>query len=36
MDEFEKGNKAVVEIRIFLAKIEDHVFTKTYLENLSK
>jgi len=37
VDEFEKGNKAVVEIQnISLQKIEDHVFTKTYLENLSK
>lgn len=37
VDEFEKGNKTVVEIQnISLQKIEDHVFTKTYLENLSK
>jgi len=37
VDEFEKGNKAVVEIEnISLQKIDDHVFTKTYLENLSK
>ncbi|HBR28375.1 MAG TPA: hypothetical protein DD789_02935 [Firmicutes bacterium] len=37
VDEFEKGNKTVVEIQnISLQKIEDHVFTKSYLENLSK
>lgn len=37
VDEFEKGNKTVVEIKnISLRKIEDYVFTKAYLENLSK
>ena len=37
VDEFEKGNKTVVEIQnISLQKIPDHVFTKGYLENLSK
>lgn len=37
VDEFEKGNKAVVEIEnISLQKIDDYVFTKSYLENLSK
>lgn len=37
VDEFEKGNKTVVEIQnISLQKIPDHVFTKSYLENLSK
>jgi hypothetical protein len=37
VDEFEKGNKTVVEIKnISLQKIEDYVFTKAYLENLSK
>jgi len=37
IDEFEKGNKSVVEISdISLKKIDDSVFTKAYLENLSK
>lgn len=37
VDEFEKGNKTVVEIKnISLHKINDYVFTKAYLENLSK
>ena len=37
VDEFEKGNKSVVEISdISLKKIDDSVFTKAYLENLSK
>ena len=37
IDEFEKGNKTVVEIQnISLKEIADHVFTKAYLENLSK
>jgi outer membrane lipoprotein-sorting protein len=37
VDEFEKGNKTVVEIKnISLQKIDDYVFTKAYLENLSK
>lgn len=36
-DEFEKGNKSLVEIKnISVKKIDDHVFTKAYLENLSK
>jgi hypothetical protein len=37
IDEFEKGNKTLVEIsNISLQKIDDYVFTKAYLENLSK
>ncbi len=37
VDEFEKGNKTVVEIEdISIKKIDEHVFTKAYLENLSK
>lgn len=37
IDEFEKGNKTLVEIsNILTDKIEDAVFTKAYLENLSK
>ncbi|MGE5583261.1 MAG: outer membrane lipoprotein-sorting protein [Bacillota bacterium] len=37
IDEFEKGNKSLVEINnISLKKIDDYVFTKAYLENLSK
>lgn len=37
IDEFEKGNKTLVEIKnISLRKIDDYVFTKAYLENLSK
>lgn len=37
IDEFEKGNKSLVEItNISLQKIGDHTFTKAYLENLSK
>ncbi len=37
MDEFEKGNKTIVEFSgISLARIDDAVFTKAYLENLSK
>lgn len=37
IDEFEKGNKTLVEISdISLKKIDDYVFTKAYLENLSK
>ncbi len=37
IDEFEKGNKTVVEISgISTKKLEDSIFTKAYLENLSK
>ena len=37
IDEFEKGNKTLVEISgIVTDKIDDAVFTKAYLENLSK
>ncbi|MFH1287422.1 MAG: outer membrane lipoprotein-sorting protein [bacterium] len=37
IDEFEKGNKTMVEIsNISTKKIGDSVFTKAYLENLSK
>ena len=37
IDEFEKGNKTVVELSsISSAKVDDAVFTKAYLENLSK
>ncbi len=37
VDEFEKGNKSLVEISdISIRKIDPHVFTKAYLENLSK
>lgn len=37
IDEFEKGNKSLVEIKnISVQKINNHVFTKAYLENLSK
>jgi Outer membrane lipoprotein-sorting protein len=37
LDEFEKGNKTVVEIsNISTAKLSDAIFTKPYLENLSK
>ncbi len=37
IDEFEKGNKTLVEISdISVKKIDDYVFTKAYLENLSK
>jgi len=37
LDEFEKGNKTVVEIsNISSRKLEDTIFTKAYLENLSK
>lgn len=37
IDEFEKGNKSLVEMtNISLHKIDDYVFTKAYLENLSK
>ncbi len=37
IDEFEKGNKTIVEIKnISIKKIKDYVFTKAYLEHLSK
>jgi len=37
IDEFEKGNKTIVDIsEIFTQKLEDSIFTKAYLENLSK
>lgn len=37
IDEFEKGNKTMVDVKeISIKKIEAHVFTKAYLENLSK
>lgn len=37
IDEFEKGNKTLVKITdISIHDIDDHIFTKAYLENLSK
>ena len=37
IDEFEKGNKTIVEISgIVTEKVDDAIFTKAYLENLSK
>jgi hypothetical protein len=37
IDEFEKGNKTMVEISgIVTDKLDDGIFTKAYLENLSK
>jgi len=37
IDEFEKGNKTVFELSgISTAKLDDAIFTKPYLENLSK
>ncbi len=37
VDEFEKGDKTIVEIKnISFKKIDDYVFTKAYLESLSK
>ena len=37
VDEFEKGNKTVVEISdISTSKLDPQIFTKAYLENLSK
>jgi hypothetical protein len=37
VDEFEKGNKTIVEISgISTDKLSDDIFTKAYLENLSK
>jgi len=37
VDEFEKGNKTQVKITgIVMDKLDDRIFTKAYLENLSK
>ncbi|MFN4215912.1 MAG: outer membrane lipoprotein-sorting protein [Brevinematales bacterium] len=37
VDEFEKGNKTILELSgISFEKIPSHIFTKAYLENLSK
>ncbi len=37
IDEFEKGNKTLVQISgISTKKLDDYIFTKPYLENLSK
>jgi hypothetical protein len=37
IDEFEKGHKSLVEVKnLTFKKIDDYVFTKAYLENLSK
>lgn len=37
IDEFEKGNKTIVEISgILTGKLDNTIFTKAYLENLSK
>ena len=37
IDEFEKGNKTIVEISNMVpGKLDDKIFTKAYLENLSK
>ncbi|HNA80779.1 MAG TPA: outer membrane lipoprotein-sorting protein, partial [Turneriella sp.] len=37
IDEFEKGNKTVLEISgVSLKKLDSKIFTKAYLENLSK
>lgn len=37
IDEFEKGNQTLVELSgISTAKLDDSIFTKAYLENLSK
>lgn len=37
IDEFEKGNKSVVDIsNVYTQKLDDPIFTKAYLENLSK
>ena len=37
IDEFEKGNKTLVDISgIGTDKLDDVIFTKAYLENLSK
>jgi hypothetical protein len=37
LDEFEKGNKTIVEVSEISTKtLDDYIFTKAYLENLSK
>ncbi len=37
LDEFEKGNKTIVEIsNISLKRLDNSIFTKAYLENMSK
>ncbi len=37
VDEFEKGNRTIMEISgISLQKLDDRIFTKAYLENLSR
>jgi len=37
IDEFEKGNRALVEISgISTTRLDSSLFTKAYLENLSK
>jgi outer membrane lipoprotein-sorting protein len=37
IDEFEKGNKTIVELsNIVIGDLDDKIFTKAYLENLSK
>ncbi|MFW6288097.1 MAG: outer membrane lipoprotein-sorting protein [bacterium] len=37
VDEFEKGNKTIVQIsNISIKDIDDHIFTQAYLESLSK
>lgn len=37
IDEFEKGNKTIVEIaNLVPGRLDDRIFTKAYLENLSK
>jgi hypothetical protein len=37
IDEFDKGNKSIAELTgISLAPLNDSIFTKEYLENLSK
>jgi hypothetical protein len=37
VDEFEKGNKTMTELSgVSLKDIDNNVFTKAYLENLSK
>jgi hypothetical protein len=37
IDEFEKGNRTLVEISgISVNRLENYLFTKPYLENLSK
>lgn len=37
VDQFEKGNKTIIDVSgISLKKVDDTIFTKAYLENLSK